>query len=168
MQVAINVQNPRQLSHLGLDLWGPLIDLLRIRALQRQLIRRARELASDLDWRRILHKGENPGHTEELAAHAVDELIHGLAALRAGLHGNEKDAGVAGLAESAAGERHHGLDSRLLEQDLVQFPLVLLHGLERNILSSQRGAEQASGIVAGYEPFWQNVEKVPGGQEQQK
>ena len=97
---------------------------------------------ADLDGRRVLHEGQNAGEPHQLAAHAVNKLVDRLAALGARLQGDEEDAGVAGLAEPAARSRHHGIDGRLLQQDPVQLLLMLLHGVEGNILSRHRKAKQ--------------------------
>ena len=62
LQVAIHIEQARQAAHLGLNLRRPVIDFLGIRALQRKLVGSARELAADLNGRRVLHESQNAGN----------------------------------------------------------------------------------------------------------
>ncbi len=87
----------------------PVIDLVLIRVLQRELVRALGVVAADLNGRRILQKRLNAGNGQELRLQRLDHLIGGQRAFFARLEQHEKVAGI-----SAVHEREDAVDVRIV------------------------------------------------------
>ena len=101
LQIAGHVQQLRQRGHLFLQRVGIRVELVTIRALQRQLIRALGDLPADLNQWRVLQKDSHPGHGRESGPQVFDDCVNVLFSLVDRFEQNQDVAGVAGRANVA-------------------------------------------------------------------
>src|SRR2546426_11168718 len=119
---------------------------LEVGGLERVLVERLREAATDPDGRQVLRVHLEPGHRRELRPEILDDLV-GRRPLVARLEPHEDATGVRHDVDGRGADRRHDLvDVGLLQHDRGRRPLLLLHRVERDVLGRLREREDLAGV----------------------
>ena len=146
MLIGCDIAQFRQGLEFVQDLGRPLVELVDIGALQRELELRARCAAADTNVLRCLEEESRALNLVELAAQPRDDLIGIGCALVARFQGNEHAAGVRGITRPAHEHRdvvHRGI----VPHDVPELLLVTHHLVGRCFLCGFRNAGQQPDVL---------------------
>ena len=85
LQIRGHIHQRRYLAHLGLENRRHPVELIRVRALQRELILALGHPSADVDGRRVLEERPNPRHLSDLCPELVGNLVGRQCAFASGL-----------------------------------------------------------------------------------
>src|SRR5262249_35501451 len=169
LQIAADVLDARQLAHFLLEDRRPVVQLRRVRVLQRELVQAPRALlAAEVDRRLIRHVGADARYLRQLRSQAGDELIDGDLALGARLQLDHHAAGIqAAGAEASATDLDLILrDVRVLRNHVGDLYLVPRHLFEADALQRLGADAESPLILARQESFRHRLEQEPRTDEQ--
>ena len=166
LQVARHVLDAGDAAHLLLELRRVLVELRRVRVLERVLVLALGEASAQADGRRHLQKGPDPGDLRELRTQVRDDLVGRALALRPGLQLRQDDSGVADadVAPRAAAGKDVG-DVGVAAHDRGDLLLMRLHRGKPDPLRSLGEAEDQAGVFRRKEALGDLQEEEPGRRE---
>src|SRR5262249_29797716 len=153
LQVAGDVLQLRQRAQALLKLGGVLVQLIGVRALQRELVLALGERAANADGRQVLQVDIDAGNLHQLRPEFLDDLVH-MGPLAARLEPGEDASGVeSGVHPAPAYGGHVVVHVGAVSDDFGGFFLVAHHVLKGDPLDALGESKKIALVFAGRKPL---------------